>query len=97
MNRLVIRDEREVSVDHAADRLSYLVLAFGLLVIVAWRSFAAGESSWELLALVVVAGAVGAGYRAWEGAASGSWAWLVAGTVAVALVVAAFLGWSGRS
>lgn len=37
MNHLVPRDEREQGIDHAADRLAYLVLSFGLLAIVAYR------------------------------------------------------------
>jgi hypothetical protein len=63
MHRLTVRDEREEAVDRAADRLGYLVLAFGLLAIVAVRSFVGGEASWDLLGLVVVSGIVGAAYR----------------------------------
>jgi hypothetical protein len=43
MNPLMVRDERERGVDQAADRLS-AVLSFGLLAIVAYRSFARGEA-----------------------------------------------------
>ena len=39
MNHLVVRDEREISVDQAADRLSYLVLSLGC-----WRSWRTGAS-----------------------------------------------------
>jgi hypothetical protein len=42
MDRLLVRDEREVSVDRAADRLAYVVLSFGLLAVVAYRSFVNG-------------------------------------------------------
>jgi hypothetical protein len=38
MDRPLVRDEREVSVDSAADRLGYVVLSFGLLAVVAYRS-----------------------------------------------------------
>ena len=38
MNALVNRDEREQAVDLAADRLSFLVLAYGALLIAAYRS-----------------------------------------------------------
>ncbi len=69
---LVPRDERELSVDLAADRLSYLVLAFGLLGIVAWRSFANDEAPWDLLTLVIVSGIAGTLYRVWRGAVSGA-------------------------
>ena len=49
MNRLTVRDELEIGVDQAADRLSYMVLSFGLLAIVAYRSFVDREASWNLL------------------------------------------------
>ena len=67
MDRLLVRDEREVSVDRAADRLAYVVLSFGLLAVVAYRSFVEGVASWELLGLVLLGGAVSTGYRLWQG------------------------------
>ena len=51
MNHLVPRDEREQGIDRAADRLAYLVLSFGLLAIVAYRSVVDGAASWDLLGL----------------------------------------------
>jgi hypothetical protein len=54
MVRLLERDERELSLDHAADRLAYLVLSFGLLAMVAYRGFVEGVASWELLGLVLL-------------------------------------------
>jgi len=89
VNHLTIRDERETSVDQAADRLAYLVLSFGLLAIVAYRSFAAGEASWDLLALVVLGGLVGTAYRIQKRAVSRRWGLLLVMTVAVALALAA--------
>ena len=97
MNRLVLRDERETGVDHAADRLSYLVLSFGLLAIVAYRSFVDGAASWDLLGLVVLAGAVGTAYRLSRRAVSREWVILAAGTVVVAVVVAAIAGLASRA
>ena len=92
MQGLVPRDERELGVDIAADRLSYLIMSFGLLGIVAWRSFANGEAPWDLLLLVIVGGVAGTLYRAWQGAMSGRW--LVVGivTTGIALVVALVVG-----
>jgi hypothetical protein len=97
MNRLTLRDEREISVDQAADRLSYLVLSFGLLAIVAYRSFVDREASWDLLGLVLLGGLIGTAYRARQRAVSGRWALVVAGTVAVALVVATIAVLATRS
>jgi hypothetical protein len=97
MNRLRLRDEREISVDQAADRLSYLVLSFGLLAIVAYRSFVDRDASWDLLALVLLGGLIGTAYRARQRAVSRRWALVVAGTVAVALVVATIAVLASRS
>ncbi|HTG99575.1 MAG TPA: hypothetical protein VL882_04870 [Vicinamibacterales bacterium] len=54
----VDRDERTVAVENASYRWAYLVLSFGLLVIVMYRSFAWRESAWDLLGLVVAGGIV---------------------------------------
>lgn len=89
MNRLLPRDEREIGVDQAADRVSYLVLSFGLLAIVAYRSFVGGEASWDLLGLVVLGGLVGTGYRMQQRVLSRRWVLVGGLTVAVALVLAA--------
>ncbi len=88
MNRMTLRDERETSVDQAADRLSYLVLSFGLLAIVAYRSFVDHAASWDLLGLVLLGGLIGTAYRLRQRAVSRRWALVAAGTVAVAIVVA---------
>jgi hypothetical protein len=88
MNRWIIRDERETAVDAAADRLSYLVLSFGLLVIVAVRSFVDREASWDLLGLVVLGGLVGAAVRAQRRVVTQRWLVVLLATVAVAALVA---------
>ena len=45
-------DERAVAVENSSYRWGYLVLAFGLLVAIAYRAFALGQSNWDLLALI---------------------------------------------
>jgi FtsH-binding integral membrane protein len=97
MNPLVVRDEREISVDHAADRLSYLVLSFGLLVIVAYRSLAGGEAPWDLLGLVVLGGLVGTAYRVQKRAVSQRWGLVLVLTVVVALALAAIVTFATRA
>jgi hypothetical protein len=54
----VDRDERTIAVENASYRWAYLVVSFGLLVIVMYRSFAWRESAWDLLGLVVAGGIV---------------------------------------
>jgi hypothetical protein len=89
MNALLPRDERETAIDHAADRLAYLVVSFGLLVAVAWRSFALHETAWDLLALVVAGGLAGAGYRALRGVATRHWIAVAVASVVVGALAAA--------
>jgi hypothetical protein len=97
MDRLIPRDERETSIDQAADRLSYLVLSFGLLAIVSYRSMVNREASWDLLGLVVLGGLVGTGYRVRRRVVSRRWELVAVGTAAVALVVAAVIVFAARS
>lgn len=57
------RDERTVAVENAGYRFAYLVLTFGMLAAVAYRAFAWGQASWDLLALVIAGGAITVGYQ----------------------------------
>ena len=85
MINLVARDERESAIDSAADRLSFLVLAYGLLVLVAIRAFN-GEATWDLLGLVVVSGLVGLGYRLRQRVVSRRWTSVLGATVVIAAI-----------
>jgi len=82
------RDERTIAVENASYRLSYLVLSFGALIIVAYRSFAYGQPMWELLALVVVGGLVNAAYQGSRHVLTARWGVMTMITMAVAAVVA---------
>ncbi len=53
-NQTVLHDERTLAVENSSYRWGYLVLAFGLMAIVAYRGLALGQSNWDLLALVGV-------------------------------------------
>jgi len=83
-----VRDERETSIDRAADRLGYVVVSYGLLAIVIYRSLR-GESAWDLLALAVFGGVMTTGYRMRHRVAGRRWAVLLGLTAVVSLVVAA--------
>lgn len=91
MRSLISRDEREQSVDLAADRLSFLVVAYGALILAAYRSFVLHEVAWDLLALVVVGGAAGLLYRLRSGVVTRPWTWVLAATVAAAAVAAVLI------
>jgi hypothetical protein len=91
MNQLLARDERESAIDRAADRLAYLAISYGLLLVVAYRSLVERQASWELLGLVLLGGLVGTVYRLRHRVMTRTSA-LVAGlTLAIALAVAAII------
>ena len=48
----VEHDERTLAVENSSYRWGYLVLTFGLLLAVAYRTFALGQTNWDLLALI---------------------------------------------
>lgn len=60
----VLRDERTLSVENASYRWAYMILSYGLLIIVTYRGFAAQESNWDLMALVVVGSLAATLYQA---------------------------------
>lgn len=94
--RLPDRDERTQAVENAGYRWSYLVLTFGVLVISAYRSLALHEATWDLIALVVVAGGVQAAYQVSRRVVYPRWAVMGLVTLVVGAALAAgmafFLG-----
>ncbi len=83
----VERDERTVAVENASYRWGYLFTSFGVLALVAYRSFARNEANWDLLALVILGGLVPNLYQAFSRVLTGRWA----RTQIVALVAAAIV------
>jgi len=59
----VVRDERTVVVEDASYRFAYTFVTFALLLDVMYRSLVRREASWELLAIVIVGGAVSGVYQ----------------------------------
>ena len=60
----VERDERTVAVENASYRWAYLVLTYALLVDVMYRGLFRNEAAWDLMALVIVGGAICTVYQA---------------------------------
>ena len=58
------RDERTLAVENASYRWGYLLLSYALLIDAVYRGKVRHEAAWDLLALVVVGGAVCALYQA---------------------------------
>lgn len=90
---VVQRDERTVAVENASYRWAYLLLSFGLLAAVSYRSLVRQESSWDLLALVVLGGMLSAAYQAFHGVLSRQWAAACLVTVVAAGAIAALTAW----
>jgi hypothetical protein len=63
---LPVRDERTIAVENASYRWGFNLMAFGSLVIVAYRGFFLQESLWDLMLLVIVASGISTVYQARE-------------------------------
>ena len=57
------RDERTIAVENAGYRWSYLLLAFGVLGLAAFRSFALHQSTLDLIVMVVMSGVLSSAYQ----------------------------------
>ena len=57
------RDERTTVVENASFSLAYKFVGFVLLLDVAYRAFAKGDSAWDLLAIVIISGFVSKTYQ----------------------------------
>ena len=87
----VERDERTVAVENASYRWAYLVLTYALLVDVMYRGLVRHETTWDLMALVVVGGAVCTVYQARQKILAHGWVVKVVLAACIAGVIAAIL------
>lgn len=67
------RDERTESVENASYRLAYMLMSFGILADVFYRSGWLHQTCWDLFALVIVSGAVGRAYQVRQKAVAHGW------------------------
>ena len=95
------RDERTVAVENASYKWACTFLTFALLIDVIYRGLVRDEAAWDLLALVVVGGAVSAVYQARHKTLPRAWAkkGTLIGCVAgvIGLAVAAIVACWSRS
>jgi hypothetical protein len=91
--RLTDRDERTLAIENASYRWTYLFLSFGLLGLVAYRSFVRDEAPWDLLILVVLGGLVSSVYQGLHGILSRRWAIACLAAVAGSAILAALIAW----
>ena len=98
MNAVSIdRDERTNSIENASYRWGYLLVTFGLLASTAYRSFVKHESSWDLLALVVLSGLVTTLFQGRQRALTRRSANLAVVAIVAALIAGAALVVAARS
>ena len=70
----VERDERTIAVENEGIKLAYIFIVYGLLLDVMYRSWFFGEAPWDLMAFVILGGAVTTFYQARHKALSSNWA-----------------------
>jgi len=70
----VERDERTVAVENASYRWGYILLTYALLIDVVYRGIVRQEAAWDLMALVIVGGAVSTIYQARQKTLAHGWA-----------------------
>ena len=88
-NESVVRDERTMTVENASYRWAHQLLSFGLLLDVAYRGLVRNDSSWDLLALVIVTGMAATLYQAANKVLSRRWALSAFVTAVAAAAIAA--------
>ncbi len=71
---IVNRDERTLAVENAGYRWAYAFVVYALLVDVVYRGIVFQEAAWDLMALVILSGAVCVGYQARKKAMVKGWA-----------------------
>ena len=93
----VERDERTIAVENEGIKLAYIFIVYGLLIDVMYRAWFLDEAAWDLMAFVILGGAVTTFYQAKHKALSTNWVKqalliaLIAGVIAfiIAAVLAA--------
>ena len=91
-NQSVFRDERTTVVENTSYRIAYLVMSFGLLASVAYRGFVLKQSSWDLLALVILGGVTATMYQGINKVLSRRWILTTVATVVIAGLLAVVIG-----
>lgn len=87
-DQVVFRDERTITVENASYRWGYLVVTYGLLIMIAFRAFFFKQSNWDLLALVILSGLVTTAYQGSHHIFTRRWMVVFTLTILVAAVVA---------
>jgi hypothetical protein len=87
----VLRDERTISIENTSYRWGYLVVTYGLLMIVAFRAFYFKQSNWDLMALVILSGIVTTAYQGFHQMFTRHWIYFFAVILLIAAAVAVLI------
>jgi hypothetical protein len=87
----VERDERTVAVENASHKWAYGFIAFALLIDVAYRAAVRNEAAWDLMALVIVGGAISFVYQVRQKTLGQGWVWKMTLSGFIAAIVAAVI------
>jgi hypothetical protein len=90
-NQPIIRDERTITIENASYRWGYMVVTYGLLVIIILRAFLFNQTNWDLFALLFVSGLVTTVYQGVHQMFTRRWIYLFAATMVIAALVAALI------
>ena len=83
----IVRDERYYAVENASYRLGYMIIIYGLLLLIVARSIVFHETNWDLFALVVISSFAATVYQIVHKTISVSRKWLYF-TLAITLLAA---------
>jgi hypothetical protein len=89
----VVRDERTTIVEDASYRIAYGFITFALLLDVMYRSLVSKQAPWDLLAIVITAGAISTLYQWRHQIVSGHSLRLALIASGAAAVMAALIAW----
>ena len=83
----IVRDERYYAVENASYRIGYMIIIYGLLLLIVARSIVFHESNWDLMALVVISSFAATIYQIVHKTISISRKWIYF-TIAITLLAA---------
>lgn len=86
----IIHDERYYAVENASYRIGFMIMAFGLLILIVIRSIVYQESNWDPFALVIIASGMATIYQAVHKIIHFSWKYVyyaIAAALLAAVVV----------
>ena len=87
----VQKDERTTVVEHASYSLAYKFVGFAILFDVAYRAYVKGETSWDLLAILILSGLLTTAYQIKNKIVNKAWANTFVITITAACLTAFLL------